>query len=358
MKDACKIGETNINEEKIKDLVGIPKFVYVHNIIKSIVQKDVERALKSIDEVLEDGKDLENFLWEMIKHTKDILMCKVEKKLDLYSEDEQKQMKDLADDVSKEELINIIYKLSELESKMRLSSQKIIVFETEIIKLCVKSDVLGLEDRVLKIEKMLQSGEGININKEAIQNVKNHTEIGSTVSKSKNLSSYDEPKESMRNISIPEKIAEQGKNISTTPVEKESLVPGVSISGWQNVMKNLKTQGKVMLYANLINTEAVELNDMTVAIRFNNGLTPFRKELLERSENLNILNKEIAMICGRQMQIKFEDASGTKNSSEYHTPKEVIEKPKVQKQEVQVQDESMEGFLEELDIPINFVDEE
>lgn len=77
----------------------------------------------------------------MIKHTKDILLYKVSKKTGLYSEDEMKEIKDLSETVSKEELINIIYKLSELEGKMKASSQKTIIFETEIIKLCVKMEV-------------------------------------------------------------------------------------------------------------------------------------------------------------------------------------------------------------------------
>ena len=30
-------GETKIDDEKIKDLVGIPKFIYINNITKAIV---------------------------------------------------------------------------------------------------------------------------------------------------------------------------------------------------------------------------------------------------------------------------------------------------------------------------------
>ena len=37
-----------------------------------------------MQDVLDEGKDLGNFLWEMIKHTKDILMYKVSKKNDKY----------------------------------------------------------------------------------------------------------------------------------------------------------------------------------------------------------------------------------------------------------------------------------
>ena len=350
MKDVCRTGETNIDEDKIKELVGIPKFVYVNNIIKSIIKKDVDGAIKATYDVLDEGKDLENFLWEMIKHSKDILMCKVNRKLDLYNEDEQKQLKELAESVSKDELINIIYKLSELEGKMKMSSQKVIVFETEIIKLCTKMETASLEDRISKLEKAIQNGEiiektqiQINSNKVINSQAKAGVQMPSS-------NSFSEKKD----------ITEPKKNETKVIPKAEPLAPGSKVSGWQNVMTNLKSQGKVMLYANLINTEVVELNDMTVAIRFNNGLTAFRKELLNKSENLNILNKEIAMLCGKPMQIKFEDASSgnSKASSSYNKKEESPVKQEILKPEDESSDNTTDDFLEDLDIEINFVDEE
>ena len=70
--------------------------MYVHSIIKSVIEKNIEKALQSINEVLEEGKDLENFLWEMIKHTKDILMYKVSKKVELYNDEEVKEIAEVA----------------------------------------------------------------------------------------------------------------------------------------------------------------------------------------------------------------------------------------------------------------------
>lgn len=130
------------------------------------------------------------------------------------------------------------------------------------------------------------------------------------------------------------------------PKQTKTLADGNILNEWQNALNNLKSQGKVMLYANLINTEAVEINDMTVEIRFNNGLNTFRKELLQRPENLNILTKEIAIICKKPMQIKFEDAKGEK-------PASVM--PKVEKK---IEPKEDEDILSGLDIPINIIEEE
>ena len=95
MRDALSIlerciqdGENKIDEDKIKDLVGIPKITYVHNIIDSLFKYDVDNTLKNVDIVLNEGKDINNLLWEMIKYTKDLLVYKASQKLDLYSEEE------------------------------------------------------------------------------------------------------------------------------------------------------------------------------------------------------------------------------------------------------------------------------
>ena len=88
---------------------------------------------------------------------------------------------------------------------------------------------------------------------------------------------------------------------------------------------------------------------MTVAIRFPNGLNAFRKDLLQKPENLNLLTKEISVLCGKTMQIKFEDASGSKVVEKQNTRQE----PKALEPK-----EGPDDILESLDIPINFVEEE
>ena len=55
MRDALSIlercvqdGENKIDENKIRDLVGIPKITYVHNIIEGIIDYDVDKALEGV----------------------------------------------------------------------------------------------------------------------------------------------------------------------------------------------------------------------------------------------------------------------------------------------------------------------
>ena len=137
-----------IDEDKIKDLVGIPKLTMVSSIVKAIFEYNVEDAIVAVDNVLDSGKDLSNLLWEMIKYIKDILVYKVTQKLQIYSQDEINEIKNLSDMVDKERLLQIIYDLSELENNMKWSSQKSILFQVEVIKLCSKLNTVKYVESV------------------------------------------------------------------------------------------------------------------------------------------------------------------------------------------------------------------
>ena len=143
MRDALSIlercnqdGEDKIDGDKIRNLVGIPKMTFIKQITQGIIDKDVSATLEVIESVLNEGKDLNNLLWEIIKYIKDILLFKSTSKTETYSKDEIEDIKSLANKTTKENLINLICNLSEIENSMKLSTQKLIIFQTGIIKLC------------------------------------------------------------------------------------------------------------------------------------------------------------------------------------------------------------------------------
>ena len=122
-----------IDEDKIRDLVGLPKLEYIKKLVKSIIEKQPEEAIETTNIVINEGKDLDNFLWEVIKYTKDILIYKTTNTLDLYSKEDIEYISKLAEETTKERLLYLIYELSELSNNMKTSTQKNIIFQTGII---------------------------------------------------------------------------------------------------------------------------------------------------------------------------------------------------------------------------------
>ena len=271
MRDALSIlerciqdGENKIDENKIRDLVGIPQTTYVHRIVEGLIQYDIEKVLRNLDEVLKEGKDITNLLWEMIKYTNDLLVYKTTKNLEIYKEDELKNIENLSEAVSKEKLIDLVYKLSELESDIKYSNQKTVVFQAGMIKLCSKQmDISSnLEQRVEKIENYLRSGGGAQNTRPVVST--------STQNMYANQAS---------NVRMAPSTQSKPTNITT----KQTAKPKKTFSSkaneyWPQIVNELKQNGKIVLYTNLVGTKAQEINDMVLGIEFPNGMTSLENQ--------------------------------------------------------------------------------
>ena len=311
-------GENKIDEDKIKDLVGIPKITYIHQLTESILEYDVDKALANIDEVLEDGKDINNLLWELIKYVKDILVYKASNKLELYSEEELNKIKIISEKVSKEKLVDIIYQLSNLENDIKWSTQKTIMFQAGIIKLCSKQAETSsnLEERLDKIEKYLRTSKVTSNMTMPVQQVQSN-----------------EPR---MTFGVSSKNSTEFKNTNIPKSNKEKKFSNKSEEYWPQIVNDLKQSGKIVLYTNLMNTKAKEINDMTVGIEFPNGMTSFGKTVLEKPENIREISNLVSIACGKEMQIKYI----TQNNQVHQM----------------TQEENLQNLANQSDIPFNVIE--
>ena len=304
MRDALSIlercnqdGEDTIDENKIRDLVGIPKITFIKQITEGIINSDTDGTLKVVQNVIDEGKDLSNLLWELMKYIKDILLYKSTLKTETYTKEEIEDIKNLSEKITKEELINLICNLSELENDMRMSTQKLIIFQTGIIKLCNKIDVKQqpqhvdnnsnnkqLEARVTKIENFLKAGNFVTV----------------------------KPKQ------------KEEKKVPPMP-KYEGKVQDY----WPKLVEEFKNKGQMLMNMNLQGTVAKEINDMTIVIEFPNGLNPMAKNMLESPSNKQNLKNVIHMACGKEMQIKFVDTKPQNNDFDANSFENFASKSKI-----------------------------
>ena len=323
MRDALSIldrclqdGADRIDVQKIKDLVGIPQILFISNIVEKILKLDIDGSIIEVNNLLKEGKDLNNILWEMIKYVKDILIYKTSKQINIYTEDEKKKIAELAEIASKDRLYDIIFRLSDLENEIKWSEQKTILFQIGIMKLCTEKkseNIDELNERINNIENKIANIQTGVIHKTA-QNVDNGG-AKSTNNVQKNAKNTNQT---------------QAKNIV-------SGIPGKKIDEWPNIVNGFKQSGKIMLYTNLMNSTAKEINDMTVGIEFPKGLTSFGKTILEKSENMNELTRTLSIQCGKEMRVKL------------------IENNDLAKQ-VSPEDKLVNELTSAIDMPINIID--
>ena len=337
MRDALSIlerciqdGENKIDEDKIKDLVGIPKITFVHDITKAIIEYNIDDALKNVNKVLDDGKDITNLLWEIVKYIKDMLVYKACNKLELYSEEEIKDIQELSKDVSKERLISLVYELSELENNIKWSTQKTIMFQAGIIKLCnrLESNTGSLQERIERIEKYLKSGNVVQ--NQVTQNLSANTYTNSSAyaKVETNVTANIQPKKPT-NINRTQTVNQSNQTLKNKCSNKPEEY-------WPQILNELKQNGKIVLYTNLVNTKATQINDMTVGIEFPRGLTSFGRTILEKQENIKELTNMVSMASGKTMQVKYI-INAQENKNQFN------------------REENIQNFANESDIPFNII---
>lgn len=289
MRDAISIlerciqdGDTKLDEAKIKELVGIPKFEKIYTLIKSVLEYNIDETIKITQEIINEGKDISNVIWEIVRYLKDILVFKSTDNIELYSKEEKTAISELAEKASTEKLVNLISDLSELENKIKYSAQKQLVFQASIIGLC-KADKKSGYDELEKRIKKLENG--------------NFT---TNVSEIKKTNAIQEKKENDIDKKAPKKEVKEAK--------------AEYLGNWNNVLSKLKTKGKVALYANLLNTKAKKINDITLGIEFTNGVTSFGKTMIEQPENKKELELIISSEYGAPMNIKILEKQEEKSN--------------------------------------------
>lgn len=318
--ERCMQEEGTITDEVVKELVGIPKTESVNKITKNILEKNTDEALKTINEIVEEGKDITNFLWEIIKYVKDILICKTNTPLEIYNQAEKEEIKKLADATSKERLISIIYELSNLQNDIKWSSQKLIMFQVEIIKLC------NQEETITSVNNQ-SNNENSQVDNKQIQDLQYKI---SRLEKEINIL-QNQP----RSVTTTAKVEEKNVPVIKPEIKKSSSITlGNAVQNWPKIIDTIKTQGKITLYTNLLNSTANEINDMTVGIKFERGLTPFGKAILERPENMNEIVKQVSVELGKPMRVVLIDNND-----------EIVQKA-----------DNFNNIEKDLDIPINIID--
>lgn len=303
-------GEDEVNADRVKELVGIPKLEEIHKIVQNVIQYQPEECILDITSVLEEGKEATNLLWEIIKYLRDILLYQTTGNKGIHSEQEVNRIKEIISEASKDRIIQLIYSLSKLENDLKWSSQKTIMLQAGMLRMCCRTESYGiqeLEKRIEVVENKLNSGDFIPTT---------------------NLNYKSQENEKAKENSL------EKNSIKISPIKKTDIKPN---EDWKAIVSNFKTNGKIMLYTNLINSRIRELNDMTIGIEFPNGLTAFGETVLERPENKSEIEKQLSLLYGKEMKMKILDL---KKKIEDTDKKNAIE-----------------NLAQEMNIPINIIEE-
>lgn len=202
--------------ENVLDVLGAVDTEVLSRLLKGIIRRDVPLVIDTVEELVMQGRELTQLASDFTWYMRNLLLVKtsdnIEDVLDVSSEN-MVQLKEEAGLLEADMLLRYIRILSELSGQLKYATQKRVLLEVTLIKLCTpameaKQDTLL--DRIRALEEKVEQGGVISISREQ------HIPAGGNQD---NAKSCPGPKPELP-AAVPEDIKEIVKNFR--PIANES----------------------------------------------------------------------------------------------------------------------------------------
>jgi DNA polymerase-3 subunit gamma/tau len=160
---AFYLGET-LTYEKVLEVLGAVDVEVFNSLMSHVAAGDTMAALKVIDEIVWQGRELSQFVADFTWYMRNLLLLKssdnVNDQLDISAEN-LASMRETAQKVSTSQLMRYIRVFSEMSNQIRYATQKRVTLELAVIKLTtpqMEDDMDSLLDRIRVLEDKVERG--------------------------------------------------------------------------------------------------------------------------------------------------------------------------------------------------------
>ncbi|RKD26930.1 DNA polymerase-3 subunit gamma/tau [Caminicella sporogenes DSM 14501] len=285
--DQCiSFAEGKLTYNKVVQILGLVTDEFLFKLTEAICDEDSKTSMKLIDELVSSGKDINQFIKDLINHYRNLMMIKIsaeniEEVIDMSRENIE-ILKKQGERLDINTIIRTINVLSETQQQVKWSSQPRILLELAVIKLIqprIDDSYEGLIDRIKKLEKKIE-----NLKIEGIKPIK---------SQSKNI------REDKTDVSKEKK--EKKVERKETAVLQKLDFKKIS-SKWNEILKEIKRR-KISTYALVMEGKLVALDGNKLIISFKEGFW-FHKDATNKANNSEIIEKTILDMTGQSVKIK------------------------------------------------------
>lgn len=164
--DECQafaVGEA-LTYDKTLEILGAVDTEIFSKMLRSILKKDTLEVMGNVEEMVNYGRDLAQFVVDFTWYLRNLLLMKTSKDaseiIDMSSE-RMEALKEEAQMIEIPVVMRYIRILSELTNQIRYATQKRVLIEIALIKLMqpeMEKDLESLTNRVANVEKKLENG--------------------------------------------------------------------------------------------------------------------------------------------------------------------------------------------------------
>ncbi len=156
--------DQELTYDKVLDVLGAVDTEVFSRMLREILKGDAAAALGVLQDIVLQGRELSQFVTDFAWYLRNLLLIKsadgVEDIIDVSS-DNLVRLKEEAHLAENDTIMRYIRILSELSGQIRYATQKRILIEMAIIKLCrpaMETDTASLTDRIRQVEEKLEKG--------------------------------------------------------------------------------------------------------------------------------------------------------------------------------------------------------
>lgn len=160
---AFHLGET-LTYDMVMNVLGAVDFEVFQVLLERIIAMDTLGAIEQINEIIWQGKELYQFVIDFTWYLRNILLLKTTEqgrdRLDL-SQDAVASMTSVAEKMDTETIMRYIRVLAEVSNSIRYASQKRVILELAIIKLCkpqMETSYDAMLERIRQLELAVENG--------------------------------------------------------------------------------------------------------------------------------------------------------------------------------------------------------
>ena len=295
--DKCvSFSSEKLTAEKVLDLLGSADPSQLFDFAKAIIDSDIQKSMKLIDDYYMWGKDLKILVQDTTQFFRSLMMVKIFNKPDEFmdlTEEYAEKMVEVAKKVEMTEIIRILGILSELSNNLKYSTNQRITLEIYIMKLSspsTDSSEEAIVKRIENIEKIIEDGK-ITITSRTVQSAPvEYVQNAQEIPVYQNSREYE--KDATKSISSGE----------PDMLDDEELQ--VIIDDWDRLLDQMRKDKMVPLRAFLAEKRALRYKNEILYIIFDEGFS-FAIERLEEEKNYKYIVNTMHNIFGLNIEPRF-----------------------------------------------------
>ena len=285
-----------ITSELVSETLGLVDQEKLFEITDAIGQKDSPKGISLLNELIDSGIDLPEFVNSLLQHLRNLLVTRVAGDSNVLfdlSDNYIQKYREKSSVFSEGDLLRMIKVVADLNQNLKRASDPRILLEMTLMKILKMESSVSLADVLDKLNLLEGKRQGCVNSNDLTESATSRTQPPISTA-SKQSIKIEEQEEQPSSPTPKRKSSGRTEELSLKDIQR----------GWDEVLGKIK-KTKLSLWSLLKEGEIMGLEDDILTVEFHNGRN-FHKKQAERKENFNLIQKALGDVFDQWFKLKFE----------------------------------------------------